>query len=155
MVMSNGAGTNIVPDSDVLKRYTPTESSDDNTSDEKKRETPIPIEDTDASYISNELGLSSVIRRTSDLRDSIGHARDKILELRVLHVAFYLVKSHSPYRVRVDKKWIKDVLSQAHASINDLEHCILDYKRIVSELTDELNKAEEFIPERDGNVKLD
>lgn len=148
MVMSNGAETNIVPDSDVLKRYTSAEPSDDNTSDEKKCETPIPIEDTDASYISSELGLSSAIRGTSDLHDSIGHARDKILELRVQHVSFYLVKSHSPYRVRVDKEWINDIISQVQDSINDLEHCISDYKRIVSELTDELNKADDFMPER-------
>lgn len=155
MVMSTGAGTSIVPDSDVLKRYTSAEPSDDNTSDEKKRETPIPIEITDVSYISDELGLSSVIRKTSDLHDSIGHARDKILELRVQHVSFYLVKSHSPYRVKVDKNWINDAISRVQDSINDLEYCISDYRRIMSELTDELNKADEFIPERDGIEKLD
>lgn len=148
MVMSNGAETNIVPDSDVLKRYTSAEPNDNDASVEQKRETPIPIENTDVSYISNELGLSSAIRRTSDLHDSIGHARDKILELRVQHVSFYLVKSHSPYRVRVDKEWINDILSQVQDSINDLEHCISDYKRVVSELTDELNKADDFMPER-------
>lgn len=58
------------------------------------------------------------------------------------------------------KKWIEDAISQVLTSIDVLDHCISEYKRIASELTDELNKANDFdpdndIPDCDGIEKLD
>lgn len=104
MVMSDGVETHIVPDSDVLKRRKPTESTDNDTSVEQKHETLIPIEDTDVSYISSKIELSSWINKTSELYSLVGNIRDKILELRVQHAAFYLIKYPGPHNVRVDKK---------------------------------------------------
>lgn len=72
MVMSDGVETRIVPDSDVLKRRKPNEPTDNNTSVEQKHETLIPIENTDASYISSKIELSSWVNKTSELYSLIG-----------------------------------------------------------------------------------
>jgi hypothetical protein len=158
MVMSDGSGTRIVPDSDVLKRREPTESTDNNTSVEQKHETFIPRKDTDVSYISNKIKLSSWINKTSELYSLIGDIRDKILGLRVQHASFYLIKYPGSHNARVDKKWIEESISQVLTSIDVLNHCISEYKRIASELTDELNKANNFdsdkdIPDHDATEK--